>query len=249
MEFIRPEIVDLGSGRSMLLFLRNMSGAENRNDRNASTLVWAIREADGTWAKDANGNIASNVIENDGEADSTFSALRVGDKVYISWTNAVVADDFADNLDSAKASLQSSDIHMTVFDCVTQTFSGEIIEEITVKAGETTQLSATAYPWDGLKDLSYYSFDSGVAMVSPDGTVIGMGEGSTYLIVEDMSSVPLYKRISVNVLPADEETDSYLPPIWDILFREQRQMLTLSRYRRAASRLPMSQPRTASTMT
>ena len=138
---------------------------------------------------------------------------------------------------------------MTVFDCVTQTFSGKIIEEITVKAGETTQLSATAYPWDGLKDLSYYSFDSGVAMVSPDGTAIGVGEGSTCLIVEDMSSVPLYKRISVNVIPADEETDSYLPPIWDILFREHRQMLTLSRYRRAASRLPMSQPRTASTMT
>ncbi len=90
------------------------------------------------------------------------------------------------------------------------------VEEITVKAGETTQLSAPAYPWDGLKELSYYSFDSGVAMVSHDGTVIGMGEGSTYLIVEDMSSVPLYKRISVNVIPADGETDSYLPPIWDI---------------------------------
>ena len=126
MEFIRPALIDLGDGRTMLLFLRNMSGEDGRNESNASTLVYAIREADGTWAKDANGNIASTVIENDGEADSTFSALRVGDKVYICWTNAVIADDFTENLESAKTSLQSSNIRMVVYDCVSGTFGGII---------------------------------------------------------------------------------------------------------------------------
>ncbi len=120
MEYIRPQLIDLGDGRTMLLFLRNMSG-ESRDESNASTLVYAIRNADGTWDKDANNNISSVVVENDNMADSTFYALKSGDKVYIAWTNAKVSADIGSNIESAKTSLQSSDIHMTVFDIPTET--------------------------------------------------------------------------------------------------------------------------------
>ncbi len=115
MEYIRPQLVDLGDGRIMLLFLRNMSG-EGRDGNNASALVCAVRDSDGTWEKDENGNIASVTVEADDQADSTFAAMRAGDKVYIAWTNAQVDPNFAGDADSAKASLQSSNIHMSVFD-------------------------------------------------------------------------------------------------------------------------------------
>ena len=122
MEYIRPQLIDLGDGRTMLLFLRNMSDSE-RDDDNASTLVYAIRESDGTWAKDSNNNISSTVVENDNMADSTFAAMKSGNKVYIAWTNADVSAGFEDDIENAKAILQSSDIHMAVFDIQTETMS------------------------------------------------------------------------------------------------------------------------------
>ena len=115
MEYIRPQLVDLGDGRTMLLFLRNMSGS-GRDENNASTLVYAVRNADGTWDTDANGNIVSTVVEADAQADSTFSAMRVGNKVYIAWTNAQVDPGFSENTVNAKAALQSCNIHMSVYD-------------------------------------------------------------------------------------------------------------------------------------
>ncbi len=120
MEYIRPQLIDLGDGRTMLLFLRNMSSAD-RDESNASTLVYAVRSADGTWDRDNNNNISSIVVENDNMADSTFAAMKSGDKVYIAWTNANVKANFENNIDSAKEILQSSDIHMAVFDIATET--------------------------------------------------------------------------------------------------------------------------------
>ena len=121
MEYVRPQLVELGDGRTMFLFLRNMSGVADRDKSNASTLVYAIRKADGTWDKDFNNNIASAVVENDTMADSTFAAMKSGDKVYIAWTNANVTEGFEDNIESAKTILQSSNIHMAVFDIPTET--------------------------------------------------------------------------------------------------------------------------------
>jgi len=121
MEYVRPQLVELGDGRTMFLFLRNMSGVADRDKSNASTLVYAVRKADGTWDKDFNNNIASAVVENDNMADSTFAAMKSGDKVYIAWTNANVTEGFEDNIESAKTILQSSNIHMAVFDIPTET--------------------------------------------------------------------------------------------------------------------------------
>ena len=120
MEYIRPQLVDLGDGRTLLLFLRNLSGG-GRDTNNASALVYAVRDAGGTWEKDMNGNILSTVVEADDQADSTFAALRVGTRVYIAWTNAQVDPAFSVDAASAKASLQSSNIHMAVFDTVSGT--------------------------------------------------------------------------------------------------------------------------------
>ena len=120
MEYIRPQLIDLGDGSTMLLFLRNMSD-ENRDESNASTLVYAVRSADGTWDRDDNNNISSIVVENDNMADSTFAAMKSGDKVYIAWTNANVKANFENSIENAKEILQSSDIHMAVFDITTET--------------------------------------------------------------------------------------------------------------------------------
>ncbi len=122
MEYIRPQLIDLGDGRTMLLFLRNMSDSE-RDDKNASTLVYAIRSADGTWDKDSNNNISSTVVENDNMADSTFAAMKSGNKVYIAWTNADVSADFENDIENAKEVLKSSNIHMAVFDIQTEKMS------------------------------------------------------------------------------------------------------------------------------
>ena len=120
MEYIRPQLIDLGDGRTMLLFLRNMSGTD-RDESNASTLVYAVRSADGTWDRDDNNNISSVVVENDNMADSTFAAMKSDNKVYIAWTNANVKANFENNIENAKEILQSSDIHMAVFDITTET--------------------------------------------------------------------------------------------------------------------------------
>ena len=125
MEYIRPQLIDLGDGRTMLLFLRNMSD-ENRDESNASTLVYAVRSADGTWNRDDNNNIASVIVENDNMADSTFAAMKSGDKVYIAWTNANITENFENDVENAKSVLQSSDIHMAVFDIATETMSNPV---------------------------------------------------------------------------------------------------------------------------
>ena len=73
-----------------------MSGTD-RDESNASTLVYAVRSADGTWDRDDNNNIFSVVVENDNMADSTFAAMKSDNKVYIAWTNANVTEGFEDN--------------------------------------------------------------------------------------------------------------------------------------------------------
>ena len=81
------------------------------------------------------------------------------------------------------------------------------IDELDLEINGTADLSVKAYPWDGLKDLVYSTQDPGVALVSEDGTVIGTGGGSTHIMIEDMSSNPLYKAVKVNVSGDPETTD------------------------------------------
>ena len=113
MEYVRPQLVDLGDGRTMLLFLRKTDD-DGRDQNNTATLVYAIRNADGTWENDDNGNIASAVIENDGYADSVPTAYRVDDKVYIAWTNAEIVG--SDSFENANQSLQNTQIHLASYD-------------------------------------------------------------------------------------------------------------------------------------
>ncbi len=121
MEYVRPQLVDLGDGRTMLLFLRK-TAESGRDLNNAATLVYAIRNSDGTWEKDANGNIASTAIELDGQADSVPAAYRVGDKVYIAWTNAEIVG--ADSFANASKTLQNTQIHLATYDIPTGCVSG-----------------------------------------------------------------------------------------------------------------------------
>jgi len=120
MEYVRPQLVDLGDGRTMLLFLRKTAD-DGRNQDNAATLVYAIRNADGTWEKDAYGNIASTAVELDGQADSVPAAYRVGDTVYIAWTNAEIVG--TDSFEAASESLKNAQIHLASYDIPTGSVS------------------------------------------------------------------------------------------------------------------------------
>ena len=159
MEYIRPQLLDLGDGRTMLLFLRNMTG-EGRDVGNASALVYAIRNSDGTWEKDEKGNIRSVTVEKDEEADSTFAAMRAGDRVYIAWTNARVDPRFADSADSAKASLQSGNIRLAVWD----PNSGEMVSDPIPVTNDRFVNSNVMMAAEGDKiALYYYKKDIGKA--------------------------------------------------------------------------------------
>ena len=120
MEYVRPQLVDLGDGRTMLLFLRKTAD-DGRDQDNAATLVYAIRNADGTWEKDVYGNIASTAVELDGQADSVPAAYRVGDTVYIAWTNAEIVG--TDSFGAASESLKNAQIHLASYDIPTGSVS------------------------------------------------------------------------------------------------------------------------------
>ncbi|MBR2742890.1 MAG: hypothetical protein IKD89_04795, partial [Clostridia bacterium] len=127
MEYARPELLDLGDGRIMLLFLRSTND-DGRSEADASTLVYSIRGADGKWPLDENGNILSKQIETDGAADSTPAALRIGDKVYAAWTSAGVTlgEEGEIGAQSAKNALKSTNIRMAVYDVKTGKFTAPI---------------------------------------------------------------------------------------------------------------------------
>ena len=128
MEYARPEIVDLGGNRVMIVFLRNDPNG-TRDDANGSTLVYAIRDNYKYWPRDEMNNVTSAVIEEDSGADSTPAIMRVGDKVYVAWTTAgetVSESGGALSLKSAKESLQSTNIHMAVYDIDSDTMSAPI---------------------------------------------------------------------------------------------------------------------------
>ncbi len=132
-EYIRPQIINLDNGELLLLFLRNMEGEVNalgeaRNKDNATALQYAIRKKDGTYDTDENGNIRSNTIETDNNADSTLSAVKSGDKVYIAWSDSKVEAGSAQEFELAKKSLTSTSIHMAVYDIA----AGKMSDVITV---------------------------------------------------------------------------------------------------------------------
>ena len=161
MEYVRPRLVDLGDGRTMLLFLRNTDG-DGKNQNNAATLVYAIRNADGTWEKDAYGNIVSTIVETDGQADSAPAAYRVGDKVYIAWTNAEVVG--VDSFENASRSLKNSQIHLASYDIPT----GAVSEICAVTDDDFVNSYAHIIERQGYIVLYYFKQDIGQAQKIDD---------------------------------------------------------------------------------
>ncbi|MCI5891907.1 MAG: S-layer homology domain-containing protein [Clostridiales bacterium] len=114
MEYIRPEIVNLGDGRLMMIYLKNDT---SRNDANAASLVYTIKD-NGIWSEPV-------YINPNGTADSTPDIMRDGNKVYIAWSSAdsPVSSDGSD-ISGVKADLQKMNIRMCVYDTETGNMSG-----------------------------------------------------------------------------------------------------------------------------
>lgn len=149
VEYMRPQLLRLDDGRLMLVFLR--SEAESKDAANASTLEYAVQNADGSWPKDGNGNLASTVIDTgvaqgDGintrkKADTMPAVLlsRDGSKVFVAWSTAHVSDDIGIELettrelnsaeDAAKKAMQDLDVMLAVYDVKNQTMSAPIVVE------------------------------------------------------------------------------------------------------------------------
>ena len=118
MEYVRPEIVNLGDGRLMMIYLKN---DETRDDANAASLAYTIK-ADGRWSEPV-------YIESDGTADGTADILRDGNKVYIAWSSTdTPATASGDDIQAVKRDLQKMNIRMCVYDIE----SGTLGEPITV---------------------------------------------------------------------------------------------------------------------
>ncbi len=123
MEYVRPEIISLGDGRLMMVYLKN---DETRNDANAAALVYTIKDQNGVWSEPV-------YIDSDGTADGISDILCDGSKVYIAWGSAdeaVMGN--GEDINEVKKDLQKMNIRMRVYDIQT----GEMGDVITVTRDE-----------------------------------------------------------------------------------------------------------------
>lgn len=116
MEYVRPEIVNLGDGRLMMIYLRN---DETRDSANAASLVYAIKD-NGIWSEPV-------YIDSDGTADGPADILCDGNKVYIAWSSTdTPATATGDDINAVKQDLQKMNIRMCIYDTAADTLSDTI---------------------------------------------------------------------------------------------------------------------------
>lgn len=116
MEYVRPEIVNLGDGRLMMIYLRN---DETRDSANAASLVYTIKD-NGIWSEPV-------YIESDGTADGPADILCDGNKVYIAWSSTdTPATATGDDINAVKQDLQKMNIRMCIYDTAADTLSDTI---------------------------------------------------------------------------------------------------------------------------
>jgi hypothetical protein len=84
----KPQLADLGNGRTLLVFLNDDKA---RSSENRTALEYSIYE-NGKWT-------APQVIQNDGTADFEPNLCNAGGSVMISWTGRNTAADFIDAID------------------------------------------------------------------------------------------------------------------------------------------------------
>lgn len=117
MEYVRPEIVSLGDGRLMMIYLKN---DETMDDANAATLAYTIKDSSGVWS-------APIYIDSDGTADGPADILCDGNKVYIAWSSTdTPATASGDDIEAVKNDLQKMNIRMCVYDTESDTL-GEVM--------------------------------------------------------------------------------------------------------------------------
>lgn len=122
MEYVRPEIVNLGDGRLMMIYLRN---DETRDSANAASLVYTIKE-NGVWREPV-------YIDSDGTADGPADILCDGNKVYIAWSSTdTPATANGDDINAVKQDLQKMNIRMRTYDIA----DGTLSDTITVTSDE-----------------------------------------------------------------------------------------------------------------
>lgn len=117
MEYVRPEIIDIGGGRLMMVYLRN--DADRKNGANAASLVYRIKDGS-SWSEPV-------YVNDDGTADAGAAVLCDGDKVYIAWSSADEAVDAdGSNISEVKEALGMMNIRMAVYDIASGTMSDAI---------------------------------------------------------------------------------------------------------------------------
>ena len=113
MEYVRPEIVNLGDGRLMMIYLKN---DETRDSANAASLVYTIKD-NGKWSEPV-------YIDSDGTADGPADILCDGNKVYIAWSSTdIPATATGDDINAVKQDLQEMNIRMCTYDIAANTLS------------------------------------------------------------------------------------------------------------------------------
>lgn len=116
MEYVRPEIVNLGDGRLMMIYLRN---DETRDSANAASLVYTIKD-NGVWSEPV-------YIDSDGTADGPADILCDGNKVYIAWSSTdTPATAGGDDINEVKQDLQKMNIRMCTYDTESDTLGNVI---------------------------------------------------------------------------------------------------------------------------
>ena len=119
MQYVRPRVVALDDDDFLFFFVENKAGTpddsgELRSEANAATLVYALAHVDDQNRIIWNAEVGTNIVDNDGLADTSPAVLRIGSRVYVAWSTGDATG--VETAEGAKEALSGTNIKVQAFD-------------------------------------------------------------------------------------------------------------------------------------